>query len=96
MTLCVPDKNKIHNHLGKNMEVTHRDADYLRYKAEKQELINQIKILSSDPSTLAHLESKTITELMRIYYAGFSSQCARCGHDVQIMPFKSIYQSNAS
>jgi len=72
------------------------EADFLRYQTERQDLINQIKLLSSDPSTLKHLEAKTITELMRIYYAGFNSQCARCGHEIQVIPFKSIYRSNAS
>lgn len=72
------------------------NIDHLRYQNERQELINQIKLLSSDPGTLEHLESKTITELMRIYYAGFSNECGRCGSEVKIMPFKSIYRSNVS
>lgn len=95
------------NHESYEFEITKRintekvgalyeSTDYLRYKTERQELINQIKLLSSDPSTLEHLESKTITELMRIYYAGFENHCARCGSEVKIIPFKSIYRSNAS
>ncbi|TPU95050.1 hypothetical protein [Acinetobacter baumannii] len=72
------------------------NEDYLRYLTERQELISNIKLLSSDPSNLEHLENKTISELMRIYYAGFDNHCPRCGDKVSILPFKSIYRSNAS
>ncbi|WP_216071435.1 hypothetical protein [Acinetobacter haemolyticus] len=72
------------------------NEDYLRYLEEKQELINNIKLLSSNPCELTHLDSKTISELMRIYYAGFDNKCGRCGDEVKIIPFKSIYRSNAS
>ncbi|MDN5511158.1 hypothetical protein [Acinetobacter sp.] len=80
----------------KKIKTLYEKSDYLRYKTERQELINQIKLLSSDPSVLEHLEDKTITELMRIYYAGFDNHCARCGDEVKILSFKSIYRSNAS
>lgn len=72
------------------------NEDYLRYMTERQELINNIKLLSSDPSNLKNLENKTISELMRIYYAGFDNHCPRCGDKVKILSFKSIYRSNSS
>lgn len=70
--------------------------DYLRYMTERQELIINIKLLSAEPSNLQNLESKTISELMRIYYAGFDNHCPRCGDKIKILPFKSIYRSNSS
>lgn len=70
--------------------------DHIRYQTERLELINNIKLLSGAPSDLKFLEQKTISELMRIYYAGFDNHCARCGNEVHIHAFQTVYRSNAS
>ncbi len=69
------------------------DADYIRYKNERQELINSIKLASNAPPDL---ESKSISELMRIYYATISDQCPQCGGHIEKLPFTSIYPNNKS
>lgn len=68
--------------------------DYLRYLTERKELISNILLISSNPPD--NLDKKTISELMRIYYAGIDNKCSRCGHEGQYPPFKSIYRNNAS
>lgn len=72
------------------------ETDYIRYQTERLELINKIKILSGAPSDLKFLEQKTISELMRIYSAGFDNHCARCGNEVRMHLMKPIYRSIAS
>lgn len=69
--------------------------DYIRYRTERLELINNIK-LSSDKLDFKFLEEKTISELMRIYYAGFENHCVRCGEEVHIRALNTIYRNNAS
>ena len=69
------------------------DADYLRYKNERQELINNIKLCAEVPPDL---ENKSISELMRIYYATINDQCPQCGGRIQKLAFTSIYPSNRS
>lgn len=70
--------------------------DYIRYRTERQELINNIKLLSGAPADLKLLEQKTISELMRIYSAGFENHCVRCGEEVHIRALNTIYRNNAS
>ncbi len=69
------------------------DADYLRYKNERQELINNIKLAAGAPPDL---ECKTISELMRIYYATIDRQCPQCGGYIEKLSFASIYPNNKS
>ncbi|MFW1955881.1 hypothetical protein ACG91D_09885 [Acinetobacter guillouiae] len=69
------------------------DADYLRFKNERQELINNIKLASGSPPDL---ESKSISELMRIYFATIDSQCSQCGGHITKLSFTSIYPNNKS
>ncbi len=70
------------------------ESEFLQYKTEKLDLINNIKIVSSGKHPV--LESKTISELMRIYYGAIGSQCPRCESELQTPIFNTIYRNNAS
>ena len=66
---------------------------FIQFENEKLELINNIKLCSEAPPDL---ESKTISELMRIYYATIDDKCPQCGNSVGKLPFIAVYRSNAS
>lgn len=69
-------------------------TDFIKFKTEKLELINNI--LLSSCGNHPDLENKTISELMRIYYATIGSQCPCCGNELTVPIFNSIYRNNAS
>ena len=66
---------------------------FIQFENEKLELINNIKLCSEAPPDL---ESKTISELMRIYYATIDDKCPQCGGNITKLPFTSIYPSSKS
>lgn len=66
---------------------------YVQLQDEKIELINNIRLASQCPPDL---ESKSISELMRIYYATINDQCPQCGGNITKLPFTSIYPSSKS
>lgn len=74
-------------------ELSDLKKQFLQFKNERQELINNIKLASNAPPDL---ESKTISELMRIYYATIDDQCPQCGSYIKKLPFASIYPNNKS
>ena len=81
-----PNKVKIN-------ELYQMKKQFIQFENEKLELINKIKLCSEAPPDL---ESKTISELMRIYYATIDDKCPQCGGNITKLPFTSIYPSSKS
>lgn len=66
--------------------------DFTHYQLERQDLINNILLLSG--GTEPELENKSISELIRIYYGAIGSQCPRCGYEIDVPIFNTVYESS--